>query len=107
MVLLAESQEKENCKTWNYNFLRLSLGKLYTLVNGATAKKPTQILALEALERDLERGKPFFRRKRVKTRYLASSGHKGLADSNIKHVSHFASSSVHTLFVCVRGRKIG
>ena len=34
----------------------------------------------EALEIDLERGKPFFRRKTGKTRYLDGLGHKGLAD---------------------------
>ena len=34
----------------------------------------------EALERNLEGSKPFFQRRRAKTRYLDGSGHKGLAD---------------------------
>ena len=62
------------------HFWGLSLGNLYTLVNGATAKEPKQVLALEAMERDLERGQPLFRRKRGKVRNLDGSGHKGLAD---------------------------
>ena len=62
------------------DFWRLSLDNLYTLVNGATAKEGTKVLALEALERDLERGKPLFRRKRGKVRNLDDSGHKCLAD---------------------------
>ena len=56
------------------------LGNLYTLANGTTAKKNKFILALEALERDLDRGKPLFRRKRGKVRNLDVSGQKGLAD---------------------------
>jgi hypothetical protein len=38
---------------------------------------------LELLERDLERGKPLFRRKRGKVRNLDGSGHKGLADYDV------------------------
>ena len=49
-------------------------------MDGPRAKKSKKVLDLELLERDLERGKPFFRRKRGKVRNLDGSGHKGLAD---------------------------
>ena len=58
----------------------LPLGVLYESVTRPTAKKSNKVLGLELLERDLERGKPLFRRKRGKTRNLDGSGHKGLAD---------------------------
>ena len=56
------------------------LGVLYESVTRPATKKSNKVLGLELLERDLERGKPFFRRKRGKTRNLDGSGHKGLAD---------------------------
>ena len=43
-------------------------------------EKCFQGVRLRALEIDLQRGKPFFRRKRGKVRNLDGSGHKGLAD---------------------------
>ena len=43
-------------------------------------KRQSLALDLELLERDLERGKPLFRRKIGKVRNLDGSGHKGLAD---------------------------
>ena len=49
-------------------------------MDGATAARGLQPESVEALERDLERGKPLFRRKRGKVRNLDDSGHKGLAD---------------------------
>ena len=58
----------------------LPLGFLYELVTRPGAKKSKKVLGLEFLERDLERGKLLFRRKRGKVRNLDGSGHKGLAD---------------------------
>ena len=58
----------------------LSLGVSYESVTRPRAKKSNKVLGLELLERDLERGKPLFRRKRGKVRNLDGSGHKGLAD---------------------------
>lgn len=55
-------------------------GFLYRCWAGARPKNPKKMRSLEALERDLERGKPLFRRKRGKVRNLDDSGHKGLAD---------------------------
>ena len=51
-----------------------------TFLARPTAKGPKIILGWDALGRDLERGKPLFRRKRGKVRNLDDSGHKGLAD---------------------------
>ena len=62
-------------------FWMLSLGVSYESVTRPTTKKSNKVLGLELLERDLERGKPLFRRKRGKVRNLDGSGHKGLADS--------------------------
>ena len=62
----------------------LPLGVLYESVTRPTAKKSNKVLGLELLERDLERGKPLFRRKRGKVRNLDGSGHKGLADLQSK-----------------------
>ena len=61
-------------------FWMLSLGVSYESVTRPAAKKSNKVLGLELLERDLERGKPFFRRKRGKVRNLDGSGHKGLED---------------------------
>ena len=58
----------------------LSLGVSYESVTRPATKKSNKVLGLELLERDLERGKPLFRRKRGKVRNLDGSGHKGLAD---------------------------
>ena len=55
-------------------------GLVYRFWPGAKAKGSKKVLSLEALERDLERGKPLLRRKRGKVRNLDGSGHKGLAD---------------------------
>ena len=64
-------------------FWMLPLGVLYESVTRPTAKESNKVLGLELLERDLERGKPLFRRKRGKVRNLDGSGHKGLADFSI------------------------
>ena len=57
------------------------MGNLDTLVNGAGAKQEQKRIGLGGLEeRDLERGKRLFRRKRGKVKNLEGSGHKGLAD---------------------------
>ena len=61
-------------------FWMLSLGVSYESVTRPATKKSNKVLGLELLERDLERGKPLFRRKRGKVRNLDGSGHKGLAD---------------------------
>ena len=61
-------------------FWMLSLGVSYESVTRPTPKKSNKVLGLELLERDLERGKPLFRRKRGKVRNLDGSGHKGPAD---------------------------
>ena len=58
----------------------LSLGVSYESVTRPNTKRSKKVLGLELPERDLERGKSFFRRKRGKTTYLDGSGHKGLAD---------------------------
>ena len=49
-------------------------------MDGARAGEGKKLRSLGSLERDLERGKPLFRRKRGKVRNLDGSGHKGLAD---------------------------
>ena len=49
-------------------------------LGGAEAQKVEKGKSLEALEKDLKRGKLLFRRKRGKVRNLDDSGHKGLAD---------------------------
>ena len=56
------------------------------------------------MKRDLERGKPLFRRKGGKTRYLDGSGHKGLADSCGAQDSHLPSSRSVNVSSC-RGKK--
>ena len=61
-------------------FWMLSLGVSYDSVTRPATKQSKKVLGLELLERDLERGKPLFRRKRGKVRNLDGSGHKGLAD---------------------------
>ena len=43
-------------------------------------KRWFQGVRLEARERDSEKGKPLFRRKREEASHLDGSGHKGLAD---------------------------
>ena len=63
------------------------------LLGGATPKKRFKVVRLEALEGDVERGKPLFRRKGWKTRNLDGSGHKGLADFSF--VLCHASGCVH------------
>ena len=52
------------------------------VLDGAVAKGGLRGVRLEVMERDLERGKPLFRRKRRKVRNSYDSGHKGLADFN-------------------------
>ena len=49
-------------------------------LDGAAAARGKKPRSVEPLERDLERGKPLFRRKKGKVRNLDGSGHKGLAD---------------------------
>ena len=50
------------------------------------AAKTFRGVRLEALERVLERGKPFFRRKRWKTSHLDGSGQKGLPPKQSSYI---------------------
>ena len=53
---------------------------LYVFWTGRGPQRATKTRSVEALERDSERGKPLFRRKRGKVRNLDDSDHKGLAE---------------------------
>ena len=65
--------------------------------HGRVPKRAKNVLALEALERDLERGKPPFRRKRGKVGNLDDSGHTGLADFQLHRVAMSVLSAIYTL----------
>ena len=69
-------------------------------MHGAMAKRGKQLLGLEALGRDLERGKPLRRRKRGKVRNLDDSGGKDLADFNR---SIFIAGIMHCVHNCCLG----
>ena len=65
------------CEFWT---IRAPIGEIMHFLEEAGAKEGFRVRRLESLERDLERGKPLFRRKRGKVRNLDDSGHKCLAD---------------------------
>ena len=64
-----------------------------------STKESKKVLDLELLERDLERGKPLFRRKKGKVRNLDGSGHKGLADFQDQRLKKTHTASATDMFV--------
>ena len=85
------------CECWTN---RVLIWEIVHFMHGAVAKRGKQLLGLEALGRDLERGKPLRRRKRGKVRNLDDSGGKDLADFNR---SIFIAGIMHCVHNCCLG----